>query len=385
MSDVANRARPSAAPTFGYALVVAVSLLGAGSAAAQSDTRAIKAASWVNPKGEIESGGLIVVTNGRITQVGGAAPAGAVIDEFPDGVLSPGFIDCYSALTAADQLIESSSALQPQARAADALDRHDHALRAAARAGVSAFALAPHAGNLIGGQVALVLTGGSAGEARPLSVPGPLALSLSPAVFRPEREPTSRSGALANLRAAFDAARSGGADDPLAMLLAGKRAAIFVAPSGADALSVIDLATAYSFAPAVIHTEDARDVATELAGAKLPVIVGPLHYASSRRSAAAAGILEAAGVRVAIAGGLPYQGAESLRIGAALAVRNGLSAKGARLAITSTPAAIYGMEKEIGALVVGARAAVVVLSGDPLDLRSQVLAVYADGRRLADR
>lgn len=371
--------------TFSCMLLTVAALCGiVAPAAAQPETRVIKCRAWVNPKGEIETGGLIVISNGRITQIGGSVPTGITIEEFADGVISPGFIDAYSALTAADQLIESSSAIQPDVTAAASLDRHDHALRAAIRAGVTSFVLAPNAGNLIGGQAAIVVAGAGSAEARCLSVPGPLAISLSPSVFRSEREPTSRSGALALLRSSLDTARRKDPQNPIADVIAGKRGALLVAPGASDVLAAIELSTAYSFKPVVINTDAAQDVAAETAAAGLPVVVGPLDYNSSRRGLVAAGLYEKAGVRVAIAGGLPYRGADSLRVGAALATRNGLSAKAARLAITGTPAAIYGLEKEIGSIATGVRANLVVFSGDPLDLRSRPLAVYCDGRRVAE-
>ncbi len=367
----------------GLILALVLADFGQASAQTQGDSRILKCRAWVNPKGEIENGGLVVINNGRISQVGGSVPSGVTVEEFPDGVLSPGFVDSYSAITAADQLIESASAMQPDASAATSLNEYDHTLREAVRAGVTAFVLSPNDGNLVGGQAAFVVAGAGENDARCLSIPGPIAISLSPSVFRPERDPTSRSGALGMLRAALTGARGKPAENPLSGMLSGKRGALVVAPGAADVLSTIELSTTFGFKPVVINTDGARDTASEVASAGLPVVVGPLDYNSSRRALAAPGLYEAAGVRVAIAGGLPYRGAESLRIGAALAARNGLSAKTARLAITGTPAAIYGIDKELGAIATGTRANLVVLSGDPLDLRSRPIAVFCDGRRVA--
>jgi imidazolonepropionase-like amidohydrolase len=49
--------------------------------------------------GQIGSPGLIVVTNGKIQSVGGAAPAGAEAIDLGDATLMPGFIDAHTHLT----------------------------------------------------------------------------------------------------------------------------------------------------------------------------------------------------------------------------------------------------------------------------------------------
>jgi imidazolonepropionase-like amidohydrolase len=93
-------------------------------------------------------------------------------------------------------------------------------------------------------------------------------------------------------------------------------------------------------------------------------------------------VFEKHGVKTAIAGGLPTAPADSLRIGAAVAARNGLSLPAARKAITNIPAELLGIEEQTGKIEKGLRADLVVFSGDPLDLQSRVLAVYVSGVRV---
>ena len=70
------------------------------------------------------------------------------------------------------------------------------------------------------------------------------------------------------------------------------------------------------------------------------------------------------------------------RAAAAVAVRNGMTPAAARRAITSAPAAALGISDRVGSIERGRLADLVVFSGDPLDLRSRVLAVYVRGRRV---
>jgi imidazolonepropionase-like amidohydrolase len=157
---------------------------------------------------------------------------------------------------------------------------------------------------------------------------------------------------------------------------------VLTAPSGADVLTAIELAEKFQIRLVVAHTADVHRVAESAAGKLAGFIVGPLDLSSGPRTARAAGLLEARKIPVAIAGGLPQTSADSLRVGAALAARAGLSPAAARRAITSAAAELLGVSDRLGAVAVGQRADLVVFSGDPLDLRTRVLAVYVGGLRV---
>ena len=249
---------------------------------------------------------------------------------------------------------------------------------------MTAFALAPDDSHLVGGQVAICLTAGGrvAGPPALLTADGPIQLSLAPDAFMVDREPTSRGGAVSTLRRTVERSREAQATGPLAEFARGQRGGILTAPSGADVLTAVELSQAYGLRLAVKHTDDAHLVAESVAGKLAGVIVGPLDFSASPRTARAAALLEAHKIPVAIAGGLPHAPADSLRIGAAVAARAGLSAEAARRAITLVPAELLGVADTIGSIEAGKRADLVVFSGDPLDLRSRVLAVYVGGVRV---
>ena len=72
----------------------------AGMALAQYHPVAIKAARMFDGKGEqAVAPGLVVIENGKIAQVGGAAPAGAEVIDLGDATLLPGLIDAHTHLT----------------------------------------------------------------------------------------------------------------------------------------------------------------------------------------------------------------------------------------------------------------------------------------------
>lgn len=344
--------------------------------------RAIAAGGVINAEGKITTPGLVVIDGERIVQVGGEVPAGAVVDHYPTALLCPGLIDCHAAIGALDGLSERNEPIQPRVRAADAFNRYSSELRAALAAGVTTFALAPDDQNLVGGQIAICQTTGPDGRPRLLTDAGPLKLSLAPETFKLDREPTSRSGALGVLRTKLDAARAAEPSDALGAFAQGRAPGILTAPTGADVLTALELAKKHELRLALIHSADARRVAELAAGHVLGVIIEPLDLSSGRRSATAAGVFEHAGVKVALAGGLPQTAPDSVRIGAAVAARGGLSLEAARRAITTVPAELLGVGDRVGELAAGRQADVVVFSGDPLDLRARVLAVYVAGRRV---
>lgn len=342
------------------------------------DEFVLQAGRYVAPDGQLLDDARLVIRDGKLVSCGGAAPAGLPVRSFPEAVLCPGLIDCYSSLGVQGRAAERDSAMQPDLSTRFVFDEYSRQFEDALRAGVTACALMPAEENLIGGRVAICRTASASGGPTELMADGPLVLSLAPAVFKRDREPTSRSGAIGLLREALEAARTS-REGVLYECLAGRRRGVFITPSAADVLTARQFADEFKLRLSLVHTREARELAETLTLGSGCVIVGPLGAQAGLREAEAAGWLARDNVRVALAGGLPLTSADALRVGAAIAARNGLSAAAARAAITSVPAEVLGLESELGSLRPGLRADVVVFSGDPLDLRSRVLAVYVDG------
>jgi imidazolonepropionase-like amidohydrolase len=69
---------------------------------------------------------------------------------------------------------------------------------------------------------------------------------------------------------------------------------------------------------------------------------------------------------------------------AALAVAYGLAPDAALKALTIWPAEIFGADKDIGSIAQGKLANFFITTGDPLDLRTQVVDVFIKGRQVPD-
>ncbi len=132
--------------------------------------------------------------------------------------------------------------------------------------------------------------------------------------------------------------------------------------------------------------EEAWLVADDLARARIPVILHPFanlprNFSTLAATQMNAGRLERAGVLFAIAD--TEADAHNPRLipqYAGNAVTNGLSWAGAIRAITRNPAAIFGVDKDLGSLEVGKIGDVVVWDGDPLEVTTRPDAVVIAGQ-----
>jgi imidazolonepropionase-like amidohydrolase len=152
----------------------------------------------------------------------------------------------------------------------------------------------------------------------------------------------------------------------------------------------IDIRRALAFAkknglkPVIAGGVEAWQVASELAAAKVPVLVDPLvnlpgnfdQFGATLENAAR---LQQAGVTVAFSmSGDASHMARKLRQTAGNAVANGLPWDAGLAAITANPAAIFGATDR-GRIAVGQRADLVLWSGDPLDVTSLAEQVWIGG------
>ena len=130
-------------------------------------------------------------------------------------------------------------------------------------------------------------------------------------------------------------------------------------------------------------------VADELKRAGIPVLVDPLvdlpdHFERLAARLDNAALLNAAGVHIAIAPGPGTVDAQQARLVLQLAgnaVANGLPWDAAFKAVTSGPAEIFGVGRELGRLERGYIADVVVWDGDPLEVQSAPTAVFIAGHQ----
>ena len=272
-------------------------------------------------------------------------------------------------------------------------------LVAVARLGGVTSALIVPAGGLISGQGALVdLSGGSQQES---------VVERSVAIYADVRAGSSRAATLHLLRQALDDARffarntaaheQGRSRDlsagPLALAALGRvlrnRVPLVVrADRAADIEALLRLAAEQNIRLIINGGAEAWILAADLARAKVAVILDPMVYGPGsfdqlEARADNAALLHAAGVPVIISTGSSHF-ARNLRHKAGNATRGGLGHRAALDAITSTPAAVFGLVGR-GRIETGAVANLVSWSGDPLELSSVALDVVVRGRNMPMR
>jgi hypothetical protein len=124
---------------------------------------------------------------------------------------------------------------------------------------------------------------------------------------------------------------------------------------------------------------DADRVLPAIVAAKVPVVISPVLRDDAEGKPGLAGVLDAAGVPVAIGSGASGAGGRHLVLHAARAVAAGLDRDRALQAITIRAAEVAGVADRVGSLEPGKDADVLLLTGDPLDTRSRLVRVLVDG------
>jgi imidazolonepropionase-like amidohydrolase len=92
------------------------------------------------------------------------------------------------------------------------------------------------------------------------------------------------------------------------------------------------------------------------------------------------GVLQKAGVQIAWATG-GASSARDLPYEVGLAMAYGFDAEEALKSITINPARMFGVDKDYGSIEVGKVANVIVTTGDPIDIRSQIKELFVKGQR----
>lgn len=136
--------------------------------------------------------------------------------------------------------------------------------------------------------------------------------------------------------------------------------------------------------PIFTGVSEGHRVASELAKANIPVIVGPVLSNPSRdydrydRPYANPGILKKAGVKVAIRT-MDSENVRNLPYNAGFAAAYGMSKEDALRAITLVPAELFNVADKLGSLEKGKQATLFVSTGDPFETSTDIEHVFIDG------
>jgi len=344
----------------------------------------------------------------------------------------PGLIDSETRLglveIEADPMtvdkVETSDEIMPHMHVYDAFHAESALIPVARYNGITNAIVAPAAEDTLPGQDSFIqLAGRSADDmllvrdiAMPLNFTGEQRRNES---FEKAKFPFTRMGMAAQLRQSFLDAQeygrkwsdyqtkqakpssSGSADkgepekpfhhdlklEALLPYLEGKKPVVLGAEEPNDLLVALSLANEFHLKVILNHISHAESLLDQIAGLKLPVIVGPLYtepHDDERYDTVykLPGELVKRGVKIAFASYDPPHNSRNLPYAAGFAVAFGLPYDEALKAITLNPAEIWGLGDQLGSLDAGKVANVVVANGDPLDVKTDVKRVFIAGREV---
>ncbi len=370
--------------------------------------------------GDPIDGGTVLITDGRITAVGADAdvtvPDGATVVDASGRWVLPGFVEAHGHIGideegigwAGDDTNEMTDPNGARMRALDAINPADRGFVGALSGGVTSSVVKPGSTNPIGGQTVAIKCWGRSMEDRlikhPVSVKSALGENPKWAYGDKGQLPSTRQGVAAVIRDAFTKAQDYKArrdhaaeegkpferDNTLEVLvrvLDGELPWCQHTHRADDIHTAMRLADEFGYRLVVNHCTEGHLLADELAERGISVITGPLMISRVKpevdnKTLANPGILDRAGVKVALTTDHPVVPIEFLVHQATLCVKEGMDPVSAIRSLTVNPAEIMGISDRVGALKPGLDGDVVVWSGDPLDVMSRALRVFVEGREV---
>lgn len=376
-------------------------------------------------KGTIQNG-TIVLENGKITAIGGAdvpMPRAAKVVDLTGKHIYPGLIDAYStvgiteigAVDVSNDITERGD-FNPNARAEVAFNAESRHIGTTRSAGVLVAFSTPDGGVVSGLSSAMSLEGWTWEE---MSLKGAAALNVR------WPDPNARPGGgfggegpggpnararqapksyaervqelknfFAEARAYRDAVKAGQtvrSDVKYAAMipaLDGQIPVVVAADGVAQMNDAITWAKEEKLRLVIRGGADAIHVAPRLKAENVPVILTSTMAAPDREYEGYDAVyslpakLHAAGVKFAIAGGSGALYSNRLPWDAGVAVAFGLPEEEALKAVTINAAEMMGVADKVGSLEVGKQGTLLITTGTPLDMTSNIDQAYIQGREL---
>ncbi len=311
----------------------------------------------------------------------------------------PGFIDAHSHIgiseekksSQGDESNEGTNPITPCIRAVDAINPMDSAFHNALAVGITGVMAGPGSSNPIGGQFAFIKTYGRRIDDMVVLAPSAMKIAFGENPMTNYGTngniPSSRMGIASLIREEFTLAKQyfsnqnqTNADfcmECYRELFAGEIPLKAHVHRADDIFTAIRIAKEFGLGLTLDHCTEGHLIAQEIAESGYPAIVGPSLASRSKDEVRFSdfktpGILQKAGVLVALTTDHPVSRIQYLPLCAGLAVKEGMSKWGALRAITIDAARICRVDHRVGSLKEGKDADIVIYSGDPLEIASSV-------------
>ncbi len=377
----------------------------------------IKNAKIYTVAGEPIEKGSILIDAGRIKEIGTEiiAPKDTQVIDVEGKLVFPGMIDAHCHLGLWEDAIgfegsdgnEMSDPVTPHLRGIDGINPMDRTFEEAYQAGITTVATGPGSANVIGGQFAAIKTYGKRIDDMTIdeNIAMKVAFGENPkrVYHEKKRSPMTRMATAAILRetlmkakryqekiaeAKEDKSNYPNFDmkmEALLPVLEGKIPLKAHAHRADDIFTSIRIAKEFGLRLTLEHCTEGHLIADELAEEGYAAVVGPSFgdrskYELKNKTFDTPGILNKAGVKVAIMTDHPVIPLQHLPMCAALAVGAGMPEDEALKAITIYPAEILGLADRVGSLEVGKDADIVIWNKHPFDIQASVEYTIINGK-----
>jgi len=350
----------------------------------------------------------LLIKDGKIAGIEPEIVPGEEMRIFDAGGLRvfPGFIDAHSHIgisqekttVQGDECNESTNPTTPCMRAIDAINPMDSAFHNALAAGITAVMAGPGSSNPIGGQFALIKTAGRCIDDMLVMAPAAIKIAFGENPMScygiNGNMPSTRMGIASLIREELFRAQqyfACGADtdkdfelECYRELFEGKIPLKAHVHRTDDIFTAIRIAKEFGLGLTLDHCTEGHLIAREIAESGYPAIVGPSLASRSKNEVSlsdfkTAGILQKAGVTVALTTDHPVSRIQYLPLCAALAAKEQWNEWSALRAITIDAARICRADHRLGSIAVGKDADLAIFDGNPLEIASELRATIING------
>lgn len=321
----------------------------------------------------------------------------------------PGFIDAHSHIGIAqeketiqgDITNEGTNPITPCMRAIDAINPMDSAFHNAIATGITGVMVGPGSANPIGGQFAFIKTDGRRIDDMIVLAPAAIKIAFGENPMTNYgtngNMPSTRMAIASLIReelfraqqyfANGDSSQPGFTMECYRDLFEGKIPLKAHVHRADDIFTAIRIAKEFGLGLTLDHCTEGHLIAEEIAESGYPAIVGPTLASRTKDEVSQSdfktpGVLQQAGVLVALTTDHPVSRIQHLPLCAGLAAKEGWDEWHALRAITIDAARICRVDHRLGSLTPGKDADFVIWDGNPLEITSSVKATFIDGRQV---
>ena len=336
----------------------------------------------------------LLIENGRIQKIiQGKETPSVPVKDYSGKIIMPGLVDAHSYVSAYYRLLENTEVITSDMITDAVFDASNPEVELALGSGITTVNLVPRNESLVGGISSVLKLSKDFAAVSVVKKQSFLKISFNGEAIRSDRAPTSLMGAEKWLSQNMRAIKAGSEKERenifqqngLHYLLNGDILPLIAASSLTEINTALKWLEDWNMSGVIVGGEEASLLSDLLKKKNVPVLLSPVLPIYPEKWAKNAAHLMKQGLTIGFVSHMPEANPLSLRLSALMLYHQGVSQEEALKTITCNPARILGVADSVGSIEVGKDADFVVLEGEPLDLRSRIIAVYVNGHAVFER